>query len=138
MKLIPHFTFDGQSEEALNFYASVFNGKVEALIRYKDYPSCVSDTLSEADMNRLVYSSVSIGEGCKIDICDYEPGVKRSNESCIFMDVCYHDAAELKRVYDAISVGGEIVMPLAKTEWSENFASVIDKFGIRWNLMQEE
>ena len=138
MKLIPHFTFDGQAEEALNFYASVFNGKVETMIRYKDYQAESQEEVSEKDMNRLVYSSVTIGDGYQIDICDYDPGETRSIGSCIFMDVCYTDQAELKRVYEAISADGKVIMPLGKTHWSENFACVIDKFGIGWNLMQEE
>lgn len=138
MKLVPHFTFDGQAEEALNFYASVFNGKIESLIRYKDFQTGEPGEVGKKDMDRIMFSSVSIGDNCKINMCDCGPEEKKSSGSGIFMDVEYSDTMELERVYHAISAGGSVLMPLGKTHWSENFAYVADKFGIRWSLMQEE
>ena len=138
MKLIPHFTFDGHAEEALNFYASVFNGKIESLLRFKDFQAEIPGGMNENEMDKLVYSSVSIGDGYQIDMCDYASEEKKCDGSCVFIDLIYTDIPELQRIYNALSADGQILMPLGKTSWSENFASVIDRFGIGWNLMQEE
>lgn len=138
MNLIPHFTFDGHAEEALNFYVSVFKGKAECILRFKDFREELPEGVSEKEMNRIMYSMVSIGEGCRIAICDFCSEEKIKNGSTIFMDISYTGVAELKRVYEALAAGGKILMPMAKTSWSDNFASVIDKFGIGWNLMQEK
>lgn len=138
MKLIPHFTFNGQAEEALNFYTSVFNGKVEALSRYKDFPSEVPAGLDEKEMDKLAYSLLSFGDGNHISMCDCYEADDSANVGRIYMDLSFTDAAELANVFDALSAGGKVLMPLAKTSWSEHFGSVTDKFGIGWNLVQEE
>lgn len=138
MKLIPHFTFNGQAEEALHFYTSVFNAKVEYLSRYKDFPSEVPAGLDVKEMEKLAYSLLSFGDGNHISMCDCYEAEENSKRGGIYMDLSFTDVAELTKVFDALSAGGKVLMPLAKTSWSENFGSVADKFGICWNLVQED
>ena len=138
MKLIPHFTFDGCAEEALDFYAKVFKGEVICTIHFEDFQAEMPEVVNEENKHRLMYSTLAIGKDCLIAMCDNCPKEEAHKESNIFMDVSYADVKELKRVYEDLSAGGEVLMPLGKTPWSENFASVVDKFGIGWNLMEED
>lgn len=138
MKLVPHFAFDGCAEAALNFYVKVFKGEVICAIHFNNFQAEMPEVVNEKNKHLLMYSTLAIGKDCWIAMCDNCPGNKIPEESNIFMDISYTDLEELKQVYEALSEGGKVLMPLGKTPWSENFASVKDKFGIGWNLIQEE
>lgn len=138
MKATAHFTFEGQAEDALNFYASVFHGQADSVIRCKDVPEMPGvETLTAAQQELIVYSELNF-RGNRIAFCDQMPGVKVSQGNNIQMDIETETGEEAHRIYNALAEGGEQIFPMTATFWSENYGMVRDRFGISWNIMQAE
>ncbi len=134
MKLIPHFSFDSKAKEALEFYITALKGKEEIVYTYKD---CVPD-LEEENFDKIMYSAFSFGEGNLIAICDMCPGSgPEKSGNIVFMDLELK-AKDVKPVFDALKEGGKVLCPLSKTSWTEQFGCLVDKFGVGWNIMEEE
>lgn len=131
-----HITFDGQAEEALNFYKKVFNGQIEDLLRYGDIgDNPMTASLDEKSKNmvmnaRLTFGNTVIGVS---DSLPHEPLVKGNN---IAMDIAFFDGKEIHKLFNALSDNGKVIMPLTATFFSPNFGKLIDKFGITWDFMQ--
>lgn len=138
MKLIPHFTFDGQSEEALNFYCNVLNGKITNLIRFSEMESCscIGPDLKAEDKQRIVNACLQFGENM-IYFCDQMPGQTPTVGNNIFIDIALSDEAELRRIFNALSDSGNVIVALIPTSWTSLYGMVVDRYGINWNLMQE-
>ena len=137
MKLTPHFTFDSRAKEALEFYSSVLEGKIEMSFSYRDCKEDLPPDYKEEDLDRIMYSAFSFGEGNIIAICDACPGSSPQAGNVVFMDLELK-AEKVKPIFDALSEGGNVLCPLSKTSWTEQFGCLVDKFGICWNIMQEE
>lgn len=138
MKLTPHFTFDGQSEEALNFYSKALNGKIISLIRFSDIEGgcCTATELRPEDKQRILNGCLQFGESM-IYCCDQMPGQNPIIGNNIMMDITILDKSELEMVFNALSNGGKVMMPLAPTAWSSLYGMVMDRYGICWNIMQQ-
>lgn len=138
MKLTPHITFDGQSEEAMNFYSTAFNGKIVSLIRCSDIENecCGTTEMKPEDQKRIYHGCLQFGENI-IYCCDQKPGEKPIQGNNIMMDLTLSDKVEVQRVFDALSNGGNVIMPLAPLAWTPLFGMIIDRYGIRWNIMQQ-
>ncbi len=131
-----NITFDGQAEEAISFYKEIFNGKIENLLRYEEvadkYPSGLID---EKYGKRIVNARLNFG-GNMFNVADALPNQKVVMGNNVAMDVVFLKNKDIHKIYEDLSKDGVIVMPLAETYFSPNFAVLIDKFGIRWNIMQ--
>ena len=138
MKLTPHFTFDSKAKEALAFYIAALKGKEEIVYTYRDCKDDAPAGLGEEWLDRIMYSALSFGAGNIIAICDMCPGsVPEKSGNTVFMDL-EMKAEEVKPIFDALAEGGRILFPISKTSWTEQFGCLVDKFGICWNIMQEE
>lgn len=138
MKLTPHFTFDGQSEEALNFYSTALNGKIVTLIRFSDLENgcCGATEMKPEEGKRILNGCLQFGEN-SIYCCDQMPGQKPTQGNNVMMDITLADKAEIQRVFDALADGGNVIMPLAPAAWTPLYGMVIDRYGIYWNIMQQ-
>lgn len=138
MKANAHFTFEGQAETALNFYASALHGQIVHIMRAKD--ACAAEmpgreTLTAEQQELIVYAELNFG-GNRIGFCDQMPGVKLTRGDNVLMDVETETGEEARRIYNALAEGGEQIFPMAATFWTENYGMVRDRFGIVWNIMQ--
>lgn len=138
MKLTPHFTFDGQSEEALNFYSTALNGKITSLIRCSDVENGCCDTteMKAEDQKRIFHGCLQFGENT-IYCCDHKPKQKPIQGNNMMMDLTLSDEVEIQRVFNALSNGGTVIMPLAPLGWTPLFGMIIDRYGIKWSIMQQ-
>ena len=138
MKLTPHFTFDGQSEEALNFYSKVFNGNIVSLIRFSDMEGgcCGATELRPGDERRLLNGCLQF-DGNELSFCDQMPGQSPVVGNNVMLDITLSDEVELRRVFDALCQGGKILVPLAPQSWTALYGLVADRYGICWNVMQQ-
>ena len=122
--------FDGDCRAALDFYAEVFQtGAPVGLMTYGQNPGGCAD----ADKDRVLYVSLPIfGHNVMLSDCPSgEPYIKGSN---IALTLGCDNADEIRRIFAALSVGGEVYMPLDKTFFSELYGMVRDKFDITWQL----
>ena len=132
MKTHHYFNFDGQAEEAFNFYRSVFGGEFTASMKMTSAPD--SDKLPEEERDRIMHISLPLGEGTILMGSDILPsaGHKLQTGNNMYIMLSPDSREEAKRLFDRLSEGGEIEMPLEDQFWGDYFGSFIDKFGIRW------
>lgn len=131
-----NITFDGQAEEALNFYKEIFSGTVTNIIRFGEvidnYPTGM---ITEPYRNRIANARLDFGTNM-FNVCDAMPTAKLTVGNNIAMDLVFFEGEDIHGIFEALSVGGEVMMPLKKTYFSPNFGILVDKFSINWTIMQ--
>lgn len=128
----PYLHFDGTTEEAFNFYKSVFGGEFIVLQRFKDVPK-EAGQFPAHEQEKIMHVALPIGRGNVLmgsDSPESMGTVKAGNN--LSLSINTQSEQETERVFNALSVGGTIEMPLAKTFWNAYFGMFTDKFGIRW------
>lgn len=129
-----YLNFPGSTLEAFEFYRSVFGGDFPMVVRYRDFPGNMG--AAEADADRIAHISLPIGPVMLMgtDVLDRERYVQ-GNHSYIVLTP--DDADEARRLFDALSPGGEVEMPLQSTEWAEQYGILRDRFGVQWMVNYE-
>mgnify|MGYP006189501657 FL=1 len=131
----PYLIFNGNCEEAFLFYQSVFGGEFPFLGRFSEMPEgeegCGAP-VSEKDANRIMHVSLPIGNTILMgsDSSEQSGDVTFGGNFSISINV--DSAAEGDRIFNGLSAGGKITMPLDKTFWGAFFGMFVDKFGIHW------
>ncbi len=130
----PYLHFVDKCEEAFDFYKSVFGGEFAMKMRFNQVPPG-ENPIPEEEANRIMHVSLPIGKGTVLMGSDglsmYGPGTVGDNFS---ISLSTDNQEETDRLYNGLSEGGKITMPLAKTFWSESFGMFTDKFGVQWMI----
>ncbi len=127
-------TFPGTAEEAFKFYRSIFGGELEELIRYS-HESMKDMGIPEKDKNKLAYVQLRIGniilgadDTLEMNGPPPVPGTMMS------IGVSPDTKEEAKRIFDGLSEGGTIKLPLEDQFWGAYFGQVTDRFGVNWGV----
>lgn len=127
----PYLTFGGNAEEVFNFYKSVFGGEFEVLSRFGEMPEEFQTDKSQND--KIMHISLPIGGETILMGSDcpdaYGPVIKGNNFS---ISIQTDSEEEAERLFNSLSAGGQITMPLEKTFWNAFFGMCNDQFGIQW------
>ena len=125
-----YLNFNGNTEEAFNFYRSVFGGEFSNLQRFKDGPG--ADKLPENDKEKIMHVSLPIGGNVLMgtDVGGGMPEVTFGTNSSICIEAANEEEAH--KLFDGLSAGGQIGMPLQKMFWGGLFGYFTDKFGVQW------
>jgi PhnB protein len=126
----PYLIFDGNCEEAFNFYKSVLGVEFETISKFKDMPG---DQCPAGDENKIMHVSLPIGNGNRLmgsDTGSGMGGVTFGNNFSISLSTTSED--ETKKLFDGLSAGGKVTMPLEPTFWAPLFGMLTDKFGVNW------
>ena len=128
----PYLNFLGNTEEAFNFYKSVFGGEFTTLQRFKDVPG--TENISEADKEKIMHVSLPIGKDGVLMATDAleSMGHKLTIGNNINISINTESEKEAETIFNGLSAGGKIEMPLEKTFWGAYFGMFEDKFGIKW------
>lgn len=130
----PYINFNGNCEEAFEFYQSVFGGELD-LVRYKDLDNQMG--LTGEDLNMIGNVSLPlVGDTLLYGSDTPEPfgqPVQGGNKFQINIET--ESAEEAERLFNALSDGGEVIMPLQGTEWAEKFSMFSDRFDVQWMVM---
>jgi PhnB protein len=129
MKLVPYLHFQGNCEEALNFYKDIFNGKVEIVSRYNDPNMNAPEDYKDKVLHGVIYF-----EQYEIMASDSFPGQQLKYGDVASLSLAIDGEAEATRLFNALSAGGQILMPLEKQFWGDFFGHFVDKYGIRWMI----
>ncbi|MDO4795568.1 MAG: VOC family protein [Brachymonas sp.] len=141
MQLSPYLYFNGDCAEAVAFYAELLGAEAQ-IMTYAQMPSDPDmPLLAEAD-KRKVANSELLKDGKPLFyasdtlpmFCD-EDGFKPMQGFQVSIGV--HSVAEGKRIFDALSAGGQVQMPFAETFWAKGFGIVTDRFGTPWMVNAE-
>ena len=130
----PYLTFDGKCEEAFALYKSVFGGEFESFSRFSDMPEDPNFPVSEEMKNLVMHVSLPISAESVLMGSD-SGDAKRNpiNQGNNFsISVQSDNREETERIFNELSKGGNIRMPLADTFWGAYFGMCTDKYGINW------
>ena len=130
----PYINFNGNAEEAFNFYRSVFGGEFEQITRFKDIASD-EFPVSEHEANKLMRIVLPIGNSMLVanDVPEIM-GRVNENENRSKIAVTTESKEEADKIFNGLSVGGTVEMPMAESPWGTYFAMFRDKFGIEWTV----
>lgn len=131
-KLNSYLNFDGTAEEAFNFYRSIFGGEFLGGIHKMNSVPGMGE-LSEDSANRVMHVSLPIGNDLLMgsDIIP-EMGQALIKGNTTYVSIFPESREEAERIFNALSEGGEIEMPLEDQFWGDYYGSFMDKFGIGW------
>jgi PhnB protein len=128
----PHINFNGNAEEAFNFYKSVFGGAFTKIIRFKDL-SGTEHPIAEKEANKIMHIALPIGNNSLMgnDVPEFMGRVNENeNRSKIF--VAAESREEADKLFNGLSAGGTVEMPIGDSPWDSYFAMFRDKYGIEW------
>jgi len=125
-----YLNFNGNTEEAFNFYKSVFGGEFAVVQRYKDAPGC--EGMQIGDQEKLMHIALPIGGNVLMGTDITDPMPASTFGTGISLSVDAESEKEAKRLFDSLSAGGTVTMALEKTFWNALFGMLTDKFGIQW------
>ena len=134
MELEPYLHFDGDCEEALNFYKGVFGGEITSLNRFEGTP--MESEVPPEYKTKVIHANFK-SPTLKFMASDGMPGGNRSGGR-VSLSLGSKDLNEAQRVFDALASGGEISMPFQDTFWGAKFGMVTDKFGVDWMVNCEK
>ena len=128
----PYLNFKGNTEEAFNFYKSVFGGEFKDLVRFKDTDEGAKIPDNEKKM--LMHISLPIGNGNILMATDAleSMGQKLIFGNNLYLSLSADSEGEADKLFNGLAIGGKATMPLQKTFWGSYFGMVTDKFGIHW------
>ena len=128
----PHINFNGNAEEAFNFYKSVFGGKFAKIIRFKDLAS-TEFPVSEKEADKIMHIALPIGRSILManDVPEIL-GRTNENENRSKIVISAESKEEADHLFNGLSAGGQIEMPISDSPWGSYFGMFRDKFGIEW------
>lgn len=133
----PYLNFEGNCEEAMNFYRSVFGGDFAGpIMRWGEMPGCDEGEmkLSEDDKGKVMHMCLPISDGSFIMASDslkgFGPPCIQGNNVTVAIGLDSREEAD--RLFAGLSAGGTVQMPMEDAFWGGYFGSFVDKFGINW------
>jgi len=134
-----YLIFNGNCEEAFEFYKSVFGGEFQYIGKYKDAPAeNGGEALSEEDSNRIMHISLPIGDTILMGSDSHPKYGDVGFGDNFSISITTETKEEADKIFNGLSAGGRIDMPLEKTFWSSYFGMLKDKFGVNWMISLEE
>jgi PhnB protein len=131
MQVNPYIFFNGDCREALEFYADVLGGTIEAMIPHGGTPAAGSVDASWQD--KIMHARLAIGDRA-IMASDSPPQFGAVKPSGFYVQLELSTPEEAERVFDALAEGGEIRMAYAQTFWARGFGMLVDRFQIPWMI----
>lgn len=128
----PHINFNGNAEDAFIFYKSVFGGEFVKIMRLKDLSS-PEFPVAENDANKILHIALPIGKNILMgnDVPE-SMGPVNENENRSKISISAESREEADRLFNGLSVGGNIEMPITDSPWGSYFGMFRDKYGIEW------
>ena len=129
----PHINFNGNAEEAFMFYKSVFGGEFTKVVRLKDIASS-EFRVAENDENKILHIGLPIGKSNVLmanDVPDFL-GKVNENENRSKISISAESKEEADELFNGLSAGGTVEMPIAASAWGLYFGMFRDKYGIEW------
>jgi PhnB protein len=131
----PYLSFEGNTEEAFNFYRSVFGGDFPMVLRFRDMGDDMGMTGS--DLDRIAHIALPLGDTMLMGTDVVGSGSVTIGTN-VYINLTPDSVEEAERVFGALAAGGgEVEMPLQETEWAEKYGACTDRFGVQWMVNYE-
>jgi PhnB protein len=133
VKLHTYLNFAGNTEEAFNFYKSVFGGEFASVVRFKDMPM-EGFEIPKEDEDKIMHMGLPIGEDDLLMGTDTleSLGQQLVQGNNVYISVQPSTKEEADRIFNALSEGAEVEMPIADQVWGDYYGALKDKFGTKW------
>jgi PhnB protein len=136
--IVAYVSFNGNTEEAFNFYSAALNGKIVDIQRFGDAPNAAQ--IPEADRNKIMHILLEAPGDIKLmgnDHMDFMGGPYRAGNN---FSLSFHpdSDAEADTLFNSLSVGGTINVPMGKAPWGDYFGMFHDRFGIKWMINHQQ
>lgn len=126
----PYLFFSGRCDEALQFYQKTLGAKIEMLMRYNESPQPMPPgSIPPGFEKKVMHVSFRVGDSILMASDGDDEDLKFSGFS---LSLTCTTEDEAKRVFGALSEGGQVTLPISKTFWSPCFGMLKDRFGIGW------
>jgi PhnB protein len=128
----PHINFNGNAEEAFNFYKSVFGGEFAKIMRFKDLAGA-GFPVAEHEANKIMHIALPIGKSVLManDVPE-TLGRTNENENRSKIVITAESKEEADKLFSGLSADGQIEMPISDSPWGTYFGMFRDKYGIEW------
>lgn len=138
MQLNHYLNFQGQAKMAFTFYRSVFGGEFSVLKYYSELPDL---EIKESEKNYILHIALPINPHTVLmasdiieNICNQtSPFIKGTNHY-ISINLDAHEETEAYRLFNALSINGQIESALEKTFWGAIYGAFTDQYGIKWMI----
>lgn len=130
MNLHPYLTFKGECEVAFKLYEKILGGKIEGIIKYAGTPA--EEHCPEDWKDKVMHAHLELGNASLMG-ADAPPD-RYQKPAGISVTLQLRDVAEAERIFNSLSEGGSITMPLQQTFWASRFGMFTDRFGIPWMI----
>jgi len=133
--LNPYIHFNGNAEEAFTFYKSAFGGEFAAFVRFKEF-SMPEHPIEEKEADKIMHVSLPISSTSVLmgsDVPEFM-GQVNENENRSKISISVDSKEEADKLYNGLSAGGNVEMPIGDSPWGSYFAMFRDKFGIEWMI----
>jgi len=137
MSVVAYVSFNGNCEEALDFYAESFKTTKTEIMRWKDAPADPNFELPDSARELVMHSFLNICDG-EVMFSDVPPNMPVTIGDNIGLTVISKSIDDIKYYFDKVKNGGTIIMELQETFWTKCYGSVKDKFGIMWQFSLDE
>ena len=136
----PFIHFNGNAEEAFTFYQSVFGGTFTRLLRFKDMPGGPHSFIAEGESDKIMQIVLPIGNNHVLMGSDVPNFMGRANEeeNRSKINVSAESKEEADIIFNGLSAGGQIEMPISESPWGSYFGMFRDKYGIEWMVEYDE
>jgi PhnB protein len=124
-RLNPYISFADNARQAMEFYHDVFGGTV-TLSTFGEFGA------PGADADKIMHGMLVTDSGYTLMVADTPQGMDYNPGTNISVSLSGDDAAELRRYWEKLSVGGTVSVPLEKQMWGDEFGQCTDRFGISW------
>jgi PhnB protein len=134
MNVQPYLFFDGRCEEAIEFYKKALGAEVVFMMRFSESPDPPPPGMvPPGSENKIMHASMRIGETevmASDGMCAGKPAFNG-----VSLSLSASNEAEADRLFNALSDGGQVQMPIGKTFFSPRFGMVADRFGVSWMVV---
>lgn len=139
MNMNPYLNFNGNCQQALDFYVKTLGGKIVFSMTYDQAPKgeMSGDPNCAIDGKKIMHARLALPDGGIIMASDCPPGRFQPMAGCT-LNLGLTDVAEADRLYQALSDKGEIFMAMEETFWAKRFAMFKDQFGVAWMINVEK
>jgi PhnB protein len=127
-RLNPYISFKDNAREAMEFYKSVFGGKL-TLSEFGETPMPGADP---AESHKIMHAMLETDNGMTLMAADTPDSMEYKPAAGISISLSGNDDAELSGYWEKLADGGTVTMPLEQAPWGDKFGMVIDSFGIQW------
>lgn len=134
----PYINFGGNTEEAFNFYKSVFGGEFLRVMKFGETQE--KDKIPADAYDKIMHISLPIGNGTILMATDAleSMGQKLKAGNNFHLSVETDSKEETEKYFKGLSAGGKVTMPLADTFWGAYFGMFTDKYGVNWMISYDK